>query len=69
MVNSGGEHTRSIEITFDRPIEDEDMLKIHRYIRRMFKSVLMQSRSRMGGFKDWSYQQTIVHMENSQTKY
>ena len=52
MTNSGGEHTRSIEITFDRPIEDEDMIKIHRYIRRMFKSVLMQSRSRMGGFKE-----------------
>ena len=50
MTNSGGEKTRSIEITFSRPIEDEDMIKIHRYIRRMFKSVLMQSRSRMGGF-------------------
>ncbi len=49
MTNSGGEHTRSIEITFDRPIEDEDMLKIHRYIRRMFGTSLMQTKTKVGG--------------------
>ena len=51
MTNSLGSEIKSIEITCERGIEDEEMIKIHDFIKEVLGKDYIQSKSRVGKYE------------------